>query len=228
MAIRRRMNRRRRAPLRKRYVPKTRKMYRLPYPAGNVHRFKEIVQQASLAAGANNDTSGVLKYTISNLTNWSQYKQLFDLYKITGVKVKIVPKFNVSSADAVGVGGASNGQLPMLYIAHNRDPYAPAPASAADVLNDDGCKIIRMSRPINLWLSCPKPDITNEGGNIPFQFGVGKKFQPWLTTGGGNQTVDQENVSHYGHRWWLANGNGNYQVVLDVYVTYYFTMKEQN
>lgn len=195
---------------------------------GNVHRFKEIVQQASLVAGANNDTAGKINFTISNLTNWAQYKELFDLYKITGAKVKIVPKFNMSSADAVGVGGAASGQLPMLYIASNRDPYTPTPVSAADVMNDDQCKIIRVERPINLYLSNPKPDITNEGGNIPFQFGVSKRFQPWLTTGGGSQTVNQENTTHYGYRWWLANGNGNYQCVLDVYVTYYFTMKEQN
>lgn len=198
------------------------------FRGGNVHRFKEIVQQSSITAGANNNTSGRISFTISNLTNWAQYKELFDLYKITGVKVKIVPKFNMSSADAVGVGGAANGQLPMLYIAPNRDPYAPDPVSAADVLNDDGVKIIRVQNPINLYLSNPKPDITNEGGNIPFQFGVSKRFQPWLTTGGGSQTVDQENVTHYGFRWWMANGNGNYQAVLDVYVTYYFTMKEQN
>ena len=44
---------------------------------GNVHKFKEIVQQASLTAGANNDTAGKINFTISNLTNWAQYKELF-------------------------------------------------------------------------------------------------------------------------------------------------------
>lgn len=192
-----------------------------------VHRFKEVVQQPSIFAPASGNQSGVLKFTISELVNWANYKELFDLYKITGVKLKLIPKWNMSSADSVNAGiGAGN--LPMLYIAANRDPYVPAPVNIADILNDDTCRIIRVTRPINLYLSCPKPDITNEGGNIPLQFGVSKKFQPWLTTGGNLQTVNQENTSHYGFRWLLANGNGLHEADLDVYVTYYFTMKEQD
>lgn len=191
------------------------------------HTFKERVQIASITAGANNNTSGILKYQISDLTNWQAYQGLFDLYKITGVGVKLVPKWNSSDANQPGALNQM-GTLPMLYIAPNRDPYTPVPANAADVLNDDYCKIIRLSRPVNLFIKSPKPDITNGAGSIPFQFGTTRPFQPWLTTGGGNQSVNQENVSHYGHRWYIANGNGNFECVVDVYLTYYFTMKESN
>lgn len=192
-----------------------------------VHRFKETVQIASITAPGSGNTPGRLGFQISDLTNWVYFKSLFDLYKITAVKLKLVPKWNMSSADTTNAGLAA-GNLPMLYIAANRDPYVPASINIGDVINDDTCKIIRVTKPINLYLSNPKPDITNEGGNIPFQFGVSKKFQPWLTTGGNNQTVNQENTTHYGFRYWLANGNGLHEVDLDCYVTYYFTMKEQD
>lgn len=192
-----------------------------------VHRFKETCQIGSISAAGSSDQGGRIMFQISDLNNWTSFKSLFDLYKITGVRVKLVPKWSMSSADVSNSLGTA-GNLPMLYIAQNRDPYVPAPGNIGDILNDDGCKIIRVTKPITLYVPSPKPDITNAGGNIPFQFGTGKKWQPWLTTGGNSQTVNQENVSHYGLRWWLANGNGSHEVDLDVYLTYYFTMKEQD
>lgn len=192
-----------------------------------VHWFKEMCQITSLVAPAVANGQGVMKYQILDLNNFPSYRNLFDLYKLTGVKLKIIPRFNVSEAATANANGQA-GTLPVLYIAPNRDPYVPAPVSAADILNDDGCKVIRLTRPINLYLKSPKADITNGAGSIPLQFGTSSKFQPWLTTGGGGQSVDQSNVSHYGHRWFISNGNGLQEVVLDVYATYYFAMKEQD
>jgi len=194
---------------------------------GSVHRFKETVQIGSLTAPPSSSGSGRISFQISDLTSWAQYKELFDLYKITGVKIKLVPKWNTSSPDELSAT-LTGGMLPTFYAAVNRSPYVPPPGSIGDILNDDGVKIIRVTRPMNFYIPCPKPDITNEGGNIPFQFGVSKKFQPWLTTGGNSQTVNQENVTHYGLRWYMENGSGNHEVVVDCYLTYYFTMKEQN
>lgn len=186
-----------------------------------------MAQITSLTAPAVANGQGVMKFQILDLNNFPSYRNLFDLYKITGVKIKIIPRFNVSETATPNATGQA-GTLPVLYIAPNRDPYVPAPVSAADILNDDQCKVIRLTRPINMYLKSPKPDITNGAGSIPLQFGTGKAFQPWLTTGGGGQTVDQSNVSHYGYRWFLSNGNGLQEVVLDVYATYYFAMKEQD
>lgn len=193
----------------------------------NVHWFKEMCQLSSLVAPATANGTGVISYMISDLNNFPSFRNLFDLYKLTGVKLKIVPRFNVSEAATANATGQA-GTLPVLYIAPNRDPYVPAPVSIADILNDDQCKIIRLTRPINMYLKTPKPDIVNGAGSIPLQFGTGKAFQPWLTTGGGAQTVDQSNTKHYGHRWFLSNGNGLQEVVLDVYATYYFAAKEQD
>lgn len=195
--------------------------------APSVYRFKEMVQIGSLTAGAATDGTGRIAFKISDVTNWPHFKTLFDLYKITAVGVKLIPKWNVSDASIANASAAA-GNLPMLYIAANRDPYVPAPVNAADVLNDDSCKIIRLTRPVNLFLKSPKPDITNGAGSIPLQFGVGSKFQPWLCTGGNLQTVDQENVYHYGFRWYISNGNGQLECNVDVYLTYYFSMKEQD
>lgn len=200
-----------------------------PY-AKKVHWFKEVAQITSVDAPANGNNSGVMTFKLNDLTNQANFAALFDLYKITGVKVKIVPRFNVSDPTTVQNANAQAGTLPMLYIAENRDPYVPAPANVGDILNDDGVKVIRLTRPINLYLKSPKALLSGGNGleSLPLQFGTGRAFQPWLTTGGNQQTVSQIAVPHYGFRWLLNNGVGNFTVVCDVYATYYFAMKEQD
>lgn len=192
----------------------------------NVHRFKETCQIASLSVTPG-FSAGIINFKITDLENWPSFRQLFDLYKLTGVKLKIIPKMNVSEATIVNPN-SQMGNLPTLYIASNRDPYVPQPATVGDILNDDGVKIIRLTRPINLWLSSPKVDLLDSAGQtVALQFGTSKAFQPWLTTGGNAQLIDQSNLAHYGFRWGATNPSAT-EAVLDVYATYYFALKEQD
>lgn len=203
-----------------------------PLRMSGVHWFKESCQLPSITALGANNGSGTMTFKFNDLTNAPSYKALFDLYKITRVKIKIVPKANVSSADVIANANGQAGTLPMLYIAENRDPYVPSPTGVSDILNDDGVKIIRMTRPITLSLKSPKARVLSGLGtgatDVPIQFNVGSKWQPWLTTGGNLQVVDQSNTEHYGFRWFISNGVGNFEQVFDVYATYYFAMKEQD
>lgn len=195
----------------------------------SVHRFTEKTQITGLYAGINSTGFGTLTYRLSDLTNSSAFQNMFDLFKITSVKVLIVPRFSVSDVVNAGAAGQA-GSLPMLYIAPNRNQFVPAPTSIADILNDDGCRIVRLTKPISLYLKSPKANLATDGeapALMPFQFGTKSAFQPWLTTGGNGQSVNQLNVQHWGHRWVLSNPSG-YDVNLDVYVTYNFLCKEQD
>lgn len=190
-----------------------------------VHWFKEKTELAPLEAGANNFAYGRITYAISDLLNWSSYKNLFDLYKLNKVKITIIPKFNVSAAEYQNPAGQA-GALPLLYIAPNRDPYVPAPTTTADVLNDDGCKVMRLDKPRSFVLTRPKALILDaDGTSVPFQFNLG--MQPWLTTGGNAQTLSQENVNHFGHRWAILN-QGPFEAVFQVIAEYSFAMKERD
>lgn len=194
----------------------------------SVHRFKETCQLASLpllAGGA--FSSGIINFKLSDLANAPSFSTLFDMYKLTGVKLRIVPTYSESEATIANPSGQM-GNLPVMYIAENRDPFVPPPTGVTDILNDDGVKILRPTRPVTLWLKSPKPDIRDNAGNvIPMQFNVGSKYQPWLTTGGNAQTISQIGVEHYGFRWGAINQSGT-EAVLQVYATYYFTCKEQD
>lgn len=195
------------------------------------HWFKELYQGLSLVGSGATNTGGQITFSLAELTNASSFTALFDLYKITGAKVKIIPRFSTSDAGTTNTS-AQMGNLPVLYIAPNRDPYVPAPTTISDILNDDGCKVIRLTRPVNLYLRSPKPDVkaTSAGAevaDIPLQFNVGSKWQPWLTTGGNSQVINQSGVHHHGFRY-LINNECAFDCVLDTYITLYFCMKEQD
>lgn len=191
-----------------------------------VHRFKEWYDGGGITVGAATSQGFVLSTQIASLVNWSGYKGLFDLYKITGMKFTLIPSHNVSDFSA-GTGSGT----PMLYIAPNRDPYVPSPTSVGDILNDDGVKIIRFTKPVSFYLKNPKPDILDgDSKSIPWQFNSSNTaLQPWLTTGGNLQTVTQEFIKHYGFRYFVDNTINTAQpFTFTTYVKLYFSMKEQD
>lgn len=215
---------RRRAPMRRMRLGR-----RVPV----VHRFKELcIHDQQIYAAAGTAGRGTLKFHVNECPNWPSMRGLFDLYKLTAVKVRIVPYFSEGDVADVNVNSQA-GTVPTLYIAPNRDYLVPDPTGFADVMNDDGCRIIQVRRPITLYLKAPKPDIYSvpngalPGQQVPMQFGVSSKFQPWLSTGGNNQTWDQSAVNHFGFRWAMSNPGGA-DVNLNVYVEYFISCKEQD
>lgn len=230
MAMRRRGTRKPRKYARLRRYGFRRRLVRLRPALRVVHKFKEtcLYSGTPISAPANSTTVGLMAFSLNMLANATSFKSLFDLYKITGVKVRIVPRWNTSDplASQNGIAG-----LPMLYIAENRDPYVGAPANVVDVLNDDGVKIIRLDKPVTMFLKNPKAEIFDGSGNtLPFQFNSSKSYlQPWLTTGGNAQAIDQSNLNHFGYRWVLDNSlNSATTTTLDTFITLYFSMKEQD
>lgn len=218
----------RNAPRMRSRLGRARRVYRRAAVSrrSGVHYFKEKSQLVDISA-TTGLTYGSETYAMSDLVNLPSFRSMFDLYKLTGVKLLFVPVQNTAE-----VGSANT--LPMLYIAPNRDPMTPAPTSIGDVLNDDGCKIVRLSKPAKFWLKNPKPDLLtydtegNVDGRLPFQFNSSlTALQPWLATGGNGGKIDQSSIKHYGHRWVIDNPNTT-AFTVHVFVTYYFAMKEQD
>lgn len=198
--------------------------------APTVHKFKEVCEltsQFNISAPAGGNGYGLMSFKLNHLTNATNFKSMFDLYRITGVKIRILPAFD--NSDLINQGGLAGAALtiPKLILAPNRSPWAVAPISVADLLNDDGVKTYQATREIKMYLNNPAPRLVDGAGTgMPIQLPL-SKF--WLSTGGNGQLVDQSNVEYYGIRWALDNQNStigttNYKV----YATYYFKLKEQD
>lgn len=201
----------------------------LPRGAPLVHKFKEWCELPSITCPAGALNGGTLTVALNNLSNHPAIVALFDLYKITALKFKFVPSWNVGLNTTMGPGGST---LPNLYLAPNHDPYVPAPTSVQDILNDDGVRIIRPTRPFTFYLKNPNARITNkDGSDIPIinNSGYGARSRPWLTTGGNSQVVDQSAVPHYGLRWLLDDRwNPATSIEMQTFVCVYFMTKEQD
>lgn len=203
--------------------------------APSVHTFKETFRSSDITVGANANVVGVLSCNLNQLSNQAAFKNMFDMFRITGVKWTFLYRHNSSES------GAVNDTFPVLYTAFNRDPFAPAPLSIADILNDDSIKIHRCDTLLGKggrYLKSPKPDmsalVTSDGvptGGLVTQqwnLGVGNNKQYWLCTGGNSQALDQSGVNHYGLRYLLANNDNAQSQTVEVYATLYFQMKEQD
>lgn len=199
-----------------------------------VHKFKEWVQLPDLTCPAGQVSGGILAPNIAQLTNWTSYSNLFDLYKVVGIKFKFLPQFNTAYASNGLAPGASQGSLPMMYLEVNHDPWAPAPISVADVLNTDTLQITRLERPFNKYVKAPVPKVAwvDASGVISEQTIINNNTasaRQWLTTGGNLQKVDQSPSPHYGIRYLLDNQyNTDYNLQFRVFACFYFIMKEQD
>lgn len=238
LRLRRRAMRRRPRRYARRKLRRTRRF------APSVHRIKEsftvpggtssLMTPSSQVVGASSGQAYKLLFQVNQITNWGSLKQTYDLYRITGAKITILPRQTVNT-------GAHDGndpgyQLATLYIAPNRNPFVPAPASITDVLNDDYVKIRLLNKPMSFYIKSPKfPNlIRNDAGQQQgidvTTLGVRNMFQEWLPTGGNQQSYGADDFAYGAFRMWVDNTNsvaGN-NTEFEIIYTLYVELKEQD
>lgn len=195
-----------------------------------VYKFSEpyeLSYGADINVAASSQGGGILTFSLNNLLNVTSYQALFDLYKIDKVTVKILPLGNMAPTGYVGSASGASA-IPQLFIAPNRDFYVPVPASESDILNDDGCRVINLTRPVTLTLWRPRPKVLDANG-ATIDYGLmPNRIGQWLTTGGNAQTINQVRTEYYGFRWWINNLQSGGPVIPKVIYTLHFSMKERD
>lgn len=209
-----------------------------------VHKIKESFTVGAASPGQMTPSTQVitagstqgykLVFQANQVTNWANLKQTYDLYRITGAKITILPHqvVNTGAHDGNDPGYA----CPTLFIAPNRNPYVPAPTSSADVLNDDFVKIRLLNKPMSFYIKSPKFANVIRGssgievGQDVTQLGVKTKFQHWLPTGGNAQTYGADDFAYGAFRIWLDNLNstGGNSAEFEIIYTLYMELKEQD
>lgn len=155
----------------------------------------------------NQFTGNGISFKISDLPNVSDITNLFDYYKIVGVKLKWIYTHNSSEAGAVGYG------LPNLVYTIDYDD-ANLPANEDALLERNTTRIKRMDKPITLYL---KPKINNEiyNNGVVSGYALSKGQVPYIDT-------SNASVSHFGVKYGIVlnaaqTGNG----IMKLYATYY-------
>lgn len=166
---------------------------------------KTFVRDINITATA---LYGVFTFKLSDLPSGSEFTNLFQAYKINGVRLDFVPTAN--SADV----GSATMHLPIMHYVYDFDDTAP-PTSYTEVFQYDTVKSRRCDKPWSLFI---KPKVLTEA----FQQGVTQAYgysrNMWLSTA-------YPSVEHYGVKYYLESPVIQSNTLIKVYATYYLSMK---
>lgn len=166
-----------------------------------------------------NDFHRYQEFSFSNIPNFAEYAAVFDQVKLTGLKFTYRPRYTDVEAAGAGTTGA-----PTAYAHVIIDPQStliPSGVYGAGTLNvlleNGNCKTYTLNRPFSIYYK-PKVLMQAFGGGTA---GVVKSAPYFRTT--------DTNASHRGHHIYVQQNNfsasANANIILDVFVTAYMTLK---
>lgn len=161
-----------------------------------VETFRKLVGSPAVPQQITTNGGVVFSMNINQIPQIAQYSNLYRQYRINWVKVMLLPEYNsFDPAAAVGVAGQST--LPRIVWAINDTPALVPPATEAELLEDNGCKIRTIS---NKW-SCsfrPRPDTQTLFAGGAQNVSTRQKFAQWFNfTEGGAIAPEHFGVSAY-------------------------------
>lgn len=163
---------------------------------------------------------GAMQFQLDQTLEWKDFSNLFDKYRIKGVKVTIIPLGQPSTNAAPAV--IANTNYPTIAIAVDNDD-ASLPSTWESVAVKQDCKIKRLSKPVSVYIRNPK--LASAVYN-----GLTTAYSPQT---GWVDTVDSD-VPHYGLKFFMREcplpiatnpGNGA-NVLFRIVTKYYLEMKD--
>lgn len=171
-----------------------------------VHTFKRTAYLSGAITGSTLlDTFGRTGFSLANITNYTEFTALFDMYRINSVRVRFMPRAN--SAEA----GTNQGLVKLFTVLDYDD--VSLPTSISQLLQYENVKISNTSRD---HVRTMRPKIAT----AVYQNAVGSGYAPrsgWID-------CDYPTVEHYGMKWALQQlpaGNQSY----DIAITYSLSFK---
>lgn len=193
-----------------------------------VHMFKRIVNLGSYTAkttyngvGLPNTDVPVMKafsFQLNDLPNASEYNVLFDQYKITGIKLRVIPKAAMTTQGSSTGTIASVGYGQVVSVIDYDD--ADTPTSKDQLLEFGSAKVTSVSRIHQRYF---KPKILNQVYINSISTGYSPVRSNWLDN-------SYPTIQHYGLKLWIdapqsSNNTTSSSISYDVYATYYFMCK---
>lgn len=164
-------------------------------------------------------TSGFWRYetfSAGNINNFAELAQVFDEYKINGIKVTYRPRYDNIDGNTAAAGLVQT--TAHVVIDPDTTNTTPSGVYSAATLNGfleqgDKVKSYTLNKPFSIYFK-PKQLLSTPTGSI----GSRPRF---------NKTTDTA-VNYRGYHIFLAQNNmvsSNNQVILDQFITVYFSMR---
>lgn len=165
---------------------------------------------------------GAMQFQLNQCVEWKDFGNLFDKYRIKGVKVTIIPLGQPSTNAAPAI--LANTNYPTIAIAVDNDD-ATTPSTWEQVAVRQDCKIKRLNKPISVYIKSPK---------------VATSIYDGITSAYMQQTgyvnTDYADVPHYGLKFFIrdcplpqppqAGAINGANVMFRVVTKFYLAMKD--
>lgn len=159
---------------------------------------------------------GAFRFMINSILQPGDFGQLFDRYKITGVKLKFL--FQVNNSTGQGLGNTS--PLPILTYSFDGDD-ANAPSTKLDVAVKQYAKerVMNANRSFSIFIKPRISKLVYTSGLTP---GYSSEKPMWID-------MSRDDIEHYGLKFWINNWYSDHPTSsfkLTVVPTYYLACKD--
>lgn len=122
----------------------------------NIHLFKRLYSESSVTVTAASDEIRTYQVNLAELPGFNEFTALYRQYKINGLKITVIPKYQNPMVDGGTIFGGLTGRL---YVARSYDEVYTRTGGAGNTLDEvrqlQGCKLKNGNR---MWsYYCPKP-----------------------------------------------------------------------
>lgn len=173
-----------------------------------------VFESALSGGGAPYRFGAVSYFKLSNTLQNSDFVNMYDRYKINGIKVKIIPLSNTANTNGAGL-------IPTM-VYHTDYDDTNTPTSDADVRVKQGAKEVRLDKPVSIWI---KPKIADAilGASAGTAYSVPKKA-PYIN-------MAYTDVPHYGLKMYFRDVNlsasgGSINTCFRFETTYYLSCRD--
>lgn len=210
MPLRRRMARKR--PLRG-----TRRYRKYTSLRRGITAYQPSFSETFFAGTCQSGAGSIFNVRFNQIPEYQNYVNLYNSFQIRSVQVLLIPTSVVNTE-------ASGGQVDVPRIAYaiqNTSNFA-TPGSELDVLNDNGCKIRSMTKPLKIRASMrPQLSLKDNTSAVDVAVTQTSKRSQWLTT-----TETGTAVEHSGITYWVSQNYTAQKPVLNVYIKVFFAMRD--
>lgn len=166
---------------------------------------RSFISEGFITAPAGGPTFGTIQFTLNQLPNYTEFTQLYDQYKIKGVKVKLVPRYNVADINAQAISQ-------LLTVLDYDD--STSPTAVSDLLQYQNMKMT-MTNKIHQRYLAPRSN-RNVAQPGPASPPAASPVKQWIDCG-------FPTVLHHGIKY--AVTAGSIDIKYDLYCTYYVAFK---
>jgi len=170
-------------------------------------------------------TAGKFMVKMTDVPQIQNYANLYQFYKILKVQAIVIPKFSNADPNSAQYNQtlpvAAWENVRMVYAINDATNDLATPTSELDVLEDNGCKIKALTRPLKINFA-PKVAVDSSDPTTNNLIPVQPKFRPWLGFGADDGNFqNSEAPLHVGVDWVVSCDNTSTTEFLDVADVYF-------